>query len=103
MLTNGHPLATFTDAYDDLARLDQIDLPLMTERIWKGTAGDPDRERRRQAEFLVHGRVPWELVEEIGVMDGRVKQRVEEIFSQVQAQHRPKVMVRGGWYYRENR
>lgn len=101
VIADGHPLATFTDTYDDLARLDQIDFALMNERMWKDTDEDPDRERRRQAEFLVHERVPWELIEEIGVMDAQVKKRVEELLEEAKAQHRPKVVVRGGWYYRE--
>ena len=101
VIADGHPLATFTEFHDDLARLDQVDLPLMVERIWKDTAADPDRERRRQAEFLVHGHVPWQLIDEVGVMDNQLKQRVEEIFHQVNAEHRPKVVVRGAWYYRE--
>lgn len=55
----------------------RVDLPLMRERYWKDTEDDPDRERRRQVEFLVHDRVPWEVIEKIGVMDAKIRARVE--------------------------
>ena len=54
VIADGHPLATFTELHDGLSGLKRVDLPLMAERIWKGTKADPDRERRRQAELLVH-------------------------------------------------
>jgi len=101
VITDGHPLAAFTDFHPGLTGLDHVDLPLMTERIWKNSTADPDRERRRQAELLVHGRVPWEVIEEIGVMDRQVKQRVEEIFQGAGVPHRPPVAVRTAWYCRE--
>jgi len=71
----------------------------MQERYWKDTEDDPDRERRRQAELLVHDRVPWEVIEEIGVMDTRIKARVEELLSRTA--HVPPVTVRPDWYYKE--
>jgi hypothetical protein len=43
-----------TDFYDDLNDLKEVDWNVMTLRIWKDTNDDPDRKRRRQAEFLVY-------------------------------------------------
>lgn len=37
-----------------------IDWQLMQDTIWRNTEAEPDRVERRMAEFLVHGRVPWE-------------------------------------------
>lgn len=100
--TDGHPLAALSDTFDDADQIDaRVDLALMRERYWKDTEDDPDRERRRQAELLVHERVPWTAVEEIGVMDAAVKTRVEEILSG--SAHLPPVTVRPGWYYPEDR
>ena len=97
------PLAALSDTFDDPDRIaERVDLPLMRERYWKDTEEDPDRERRRQAELLVHHRVPWEVIEEIGVMDAAIKTRVEEILSSTTGASRvPRVIVRSGWYYQE--
>jgi hypothetical protein len=72
MLAPWLPLAALSDTFDDADQIaERVDLPLMRERYWKDTEDDPDRERRRQAEFLVHDRAPWEVIEEIGVMDAK--------------------------------
>ncbi|WP_347667742.1 DUF4433 domain-containing protein [Micromonospora sp. B11E3] len=49
-------LTRFSPILDDLA--DLVDWPLLDERIWKNTPEDPDRVRRRMAEFLVHLEFP---------------------------------------------
>ena len=51
----------------------------------------------RQAEFLVHDSVPWELVTRIGVISGEMKDRVEKILAD--SDHRPAVEVQEFWYY----
>jgi len=51
--SDGHPTMNLTDFFADLAMLDRVDHALMRERMWKDTPRDNDRERRRQAEFLV--------------------------------------------------
>jgi len=95
--TDGHPLAALKIA-------ERVDLPLMQARYWKDTEDDPDRERRRQAELLVHQRVPWEVIEEIGVMDEAIKTRVEALLAGASgAVSAPRVIVRAGWYYQERK
>jgi ssDNA thymidine ADP-ribosyltransferase, DarT len=96
-------LAALSDTFDEHDQIaERVDLPLMRERYWKDTEEDPDRERRRQAEFLVHHRVPWEVIEEIGVMDATIKTRVEAILSSTSGVSQvPRVSVRSDWYYQE--
>jgi len=103
--TDGHPLAALSDMFDDPDQIaERVDLPLMQARYWKDTEDDPDRERRRQAELLVHQCVPWEVIEEIGVMDEPIKTRVEELLAGASgAFPAPRVIVRSGWYYRERK
>ncbi len=95
--TDGHADMSLTDFFDDLCDLDQIDWPLMSSRYWNDTTNDPDRTRRRQAEFLVHNFLPWELVSEIAVIDTAIKMDVEQILHTVG--HRPVVKVCRTWYY----
>ncbi len=101
VLTDGHPIMDFTDQFDAVEDLSRIDHELMRARYWKATEDDPDRERRRQAEFLIHERVPWELIEEIGVMDAKIKARVEQILAGCGSAHQPPVSVTDRWYYPE--
>lgn len=53
--------------------------------------------RAKQAEFLIHERFPWELVETIGVCDNSTRQVVAESIRS--AEHQPDVLVKRDWYY----
>jgi hypothetical protein len=69
----------FTDFFDDLDYLDNIDWDVMESRYWYDTNEDNDRKRRRQAEFLVRNFFPWELITEIGVINSTIKAKTENI------------------------
>ena len=97
VFTDGHAIMAFTEFFDTLDRLDAVDWEIMHMNYWHDTAKFPDRKRRRQAEFLVHGHCSWRLIEEIGVFDQEIQARVEREISQVG--HKPPVRVRPEWYY----
>ena len=92
-------MAAFTKWFDDVARLDQVDWEMVYQRYWRDEVGDMDRQRRKQAEFLIHEFCPWALVEEIAVLNTTAKTRVETIMNEFDAAHRKLVNVRPGWYY----
>jgi hypothetical protein len=61
--TDRHALmsyARFTGDDNELTTF--VDWPLMQERMWKDEPNDPDKCERRQAELLVHQRVPWDSI-----------------------------------------
>lgn len=95
--SDGHSRVAFSEFYDDVKELDRVDWQIMKERYWSDTISDNDRSRRRQAEFLVHNFFPWELIHSIGVINQRIKARVEEALND--AAHKPLVNVHGDWYY----
>jgi len=97
VFSDGHGIMGFTDFYHDLALLSEVDWPLMKARYWRDTDQDPDRKRRRQAEFLVHGGFPWALVEAIVVMNDARKAQVEGFLQDLA--HQPPVNVKRAWYY----
>jgi hypothetical protein len=97
VFTDGHAIMEWTDFYDDLSKLDQIDWEVMNSLMWRDTATDLDRKRRRQAEFLIYGFFPWNLITEIGVINNQVRARVETVLQGTQA--RPLVTIRQNWYY----
>jgi hypothetical protein len=69
----------------------------MGARIWRDTLEDPDRKRRRQAEFLVYQQFPVTLIKELAVFNGAMRQRCNEILDR--AGLRLTVSVRRGWYF----
>ena len=95
--TDGHAIMAWTEFYDDLVNLDKVDWPLMEAKYWRDTLDDMDRKRRRQAEFLVHGSMPWELIAEIIVMKKSVEGKVREIL--IREGDTTPVQTRRSWYY----
>ena len=69
----------------------------MEDRYWRDTDVDPDRKRRRQAEFLVKDFCPWLLISDIGVVNSSVKSQAEDILAE--AEHKPVINIRREWYY----
>jgi hypothetical protein len=99
VFSDGHGIATFTQWFDNLAELNKVDWDAAYATIWRDTVDDMDRQRRKQAEFLIHRRCDWSLIHEIGVVNERMKTQVERILDGFPAAlHRP-VNVRPDWYY----
>jgi hypothetical protein len=99
VLTDGHSLARWTQFFEEVARLDQVDWDVVGRRYWADTIDDPDRQRRTQAEFLVHRFLPWGLPTEIGVRSDAMKAEVEAILAGRADVERKMVVRRPGWYY----
>ncbi len=97
VFSDGHAVMALSDFFDDLRLLDAIDWEIMRARFWADTDEDPDRKRRRQAEFLVHLFVPWDLFTEIAVVKQDIGREVQELL--LGQDHRPDVRVRQEWYY----
>jgi hypothetical protein len=95
--TDGHGIMAYTEFFDDLADLGEIDWPLMRARYWHDTDDDGDRKRRRQAEFLVHRALPWAGISHIVVRSAARQTEVSGILKG--RAHRPQVVVKSDWYY----
>jgi hypothetical protein len=95
--TDGHATMAISRYFDDLCYLNQVDWPVVNSWSWHDTLQDNDRERRKQAEFLVHRFFPWEQVQEIGVINQKVKDSALEIVAN--AAHQPIVNIQRKWYY----
>ncbi|MBX3635365.1 MAG: DUF4433 domain-containing protein [Rubrivivax sp.] len=99
VFTDGHGLAGFTQWFDDLTQLSAVDWNLVGERYWADTPADNDRQRRKQAEFLVWQQMDWSLVGGIGVLNAAMKDRVEDILRQHPHRKQVGVKVAPGLYY----
>ena len=99
VFSDGHGLAAFTSWFDDLSQLYKVDWNMVYQQYWADNINDMDRQRRKQAELLIHRVCPWNLIEEIGVINTPMQSKVQQILNQYPAQlHRP-VSVRSNWYY----
>ncbi|MGH9672806.1 MAG: DUF4433 domain-containing protein, partial [Bryobacteraceae bacterium] len=99
VFSNGHGIARFTEWFADLADLELVDWEAVYARMWRDTIDDMDRQRRKQAEFLVQRVCDWSLISGVGVRSDAAKTRVEEIFSGFDASMTRRVDVRSDWYY----
>lgn len=99
VFTDGHSLAAETRWFDDQRSLGEIDWTAVFSRYWADTPEDRDRQRRKQAEFLVYRVLPWELVREIAVVDPVAAEKVGAILRRHPGAHHPAVNIRRGWYY----
>lgn len=99
VFSDGHGIAFYTQWFDDLNHLDKVDWNMVYEHYWGDTDHDPDRQRRKQAEFLVHEFCPWDAIHTIGVIDSKMKKKVEKILQQFPDRHQPVVEIIPKWYY----
>jgi hypothetical protein len=79
VFTDGHPIREPKAFYNEISDLSHVDHPLMQEVMWRDTNDDPDKKRRRQAEFLVHDRVELSLVRCLGTRTSHMQSEVQEI------------------------
>jgi hypothetical protein len=99
VFSDGHGLKAYTQWYDDLAKLHEVDWNVVNADYWADTIEDPDRQRRKQAEFLVHRFCDWNLIHGIGVYSSGMEARVQDIMSGHPKEPHPPVKVLKKWYY----
>jgi hypothetical protein len=89
--TDINAAARAADFYNDLTHLDRLDWDAIAATSWVSCRD------HKMAEFLIHGRFPWELVRGIGVHTEGIGTRAMRAFSD--SAHRPPVKVIKKWYY----
>jgi hypothetical protein len=99
VFSDGHGIARITKFYDDVEKLIEVDWDIVYAKYWKDEIDHMDRERRKQAEFLVHLFCNWNLISEIGVFNTTMKEKVELIISRFDYIFQRNVFIRPEWYY----
>ncbi|MEM1165516.1 MAG: DUF4433 domain-containing protein [Planctomycetota bacterium] len=97
VFTDRHSLARVAAFYDDLSQLHQIDFETCYATRWNTTPTHPDRQEKKQAEFLVHGGLPWSLIHTVGVSCSATRDRVRETLAGLE--HELEVAIKKPWYY----
>jgi len=98
-ILNGHGIASFTHWYNDLANLDRVDWNMVNQQYWSDNLKDLDRQRRKQAEFLIHHFCDWSLIEEIAVINQKIQEQVQTIFGSFPSTMNRTVTIKRQWYY----
>lgn len=99
VFSDGQGNKAFTTWYGELSALTEVDWNSVYLDWWNDTPEQPDRQRRKQAEFLVHQECNWSLVEEIGCIDSGVQATVKEVLSQFSSEFQRPVNIKRDWYY----
>lgn len=96
--TDSHPLTLPYRFYDDSKHLDQIDWATIGARQWSDE-NDRGMMGRRQAEFMVYQRFPWDQVEQAATKTPEMARQVVELLGQHPNAKRVAVLVKKDWYY----
>jgi hypothetical protein len=99
VFSDGHGIAAFTRWFDDIHDLDQVDWDAVNARYWSDTVEDMDRQRRKQAEFLVYRFCDWSLIRGIGVFDRAMKARTQSVMGTFPEELHRVVRICPEWYY----
>lgn len=99
VFTDGHAKNSLTSFYTQKADFDKVDWNLRWQRYWHNTEEDSDRQRRKQAEFLVRRHVPPECIERIVVYDEPRAAYVQKIIAELGRNVEVYVNPKGKFYY----
>lgn len=76
VFTDGHGYHKMSQFFDNEKGLEEVDWNIVAARQWTETEDDPDRKRRKQAEFLVYQELPITALHAIVVYDQATKEKV---------------------------
>ncbi|MEM8484002.1 MAG: DUF4433 domain-containing protein [Bacteroidota bacterium] len=97
VFSDGHAAMRFSNFYDNETAIENIDWPLMKATYWTDTVDDTDRQRRRQAEFLIHDFVPVSSWLGIAVQSQRMETSVKKILAEFDLD--VYINIKNDWYY----
>ncbi len=85
--------ASYTQFRAGRNQLDEINWAAVAANDWSRS----DIKESKQAEFLVHHYLPWQLVSRIGVISPQIGNQVARAIRL--SSHKPKIEVMRDWYY----
>jgi hypothetical protein len=84
IFTDGHAKDRLTGFYNDIQQLENVvDWDIVKDQWWTNTEEDYDRQRRKQAEFLVKNHVPISCINSIVVHNAMRKEYIEAILGKL--------------------
>lgn len=94
---DGHGYHNFSQAFNDIEFLNRVDWKIINASRWYDTEEDPDRKRRKQAEFLIKGEVSLNAILGIATYNEVALTHVNRILKQNSIAIKTVAMSR--WYY----
>ncbi len=95
--TDGHARHGMTQFYTDELGFDALDWDSIYANQWNNTEEDPDRQRKKQAEYMIKDSVPVDCFAYFLTFDEQCKQKVESL--QASAQTAVPVKISKQAYY----
>ena len=65
VFTDGHGYHNLSQFFNDEKYLKEVDWKTVSLIKWNDTEDDPDRKRKKQAEFLIYKEVPFSMIKAI--------------------------------------
>ena len=97
IFTDGHSFADYTQFFNNVRYLNQVDWKVVNLVQWDNTPNDPDRKRRKQAECLVYRELPFESITEIGVYNKETHDYISVVLNKNKINLPIKIVP--DWYY----
>ena len=76
VFTDGHGYHNFSQFFNKETDLKEVDWKIVNGIQWYDTEEDPDRKRKKQAEFLIHNEVPISMIGVIVVYNENKKTEI---------------------------
>jgi len=76
VFTDGHGYHNFSQFFNQEKDLKEIDWKTVNLIRWNDTEDDPDRKRKKQAEFLIHNEVPISILGVIAVYNENAQTKI---------------------------
>ena len=99
VFTDGHAIMALTEFFKDVQDFDKIEWESINATYWADTEEDPDRKRKKQAEFLVHKQAPLSLFGTIVCQNRIIAQRAALLFENNRSANHIIIEVKPEWYY----
>ena len=99
IFTNGHAVSDLTLFFssDETDKFRTLDWEVICNNYWRDTEEDPDRKRRKEAEFLIKRDVPVGCIIGLAVYNEEAKNRMEKLITSLGIDIR--VAIRKNFYY----
>lgn len=97
LFSDGHGYHLMSQFFNDEDSLEEVDWDTVNLVRWNDTENDPDRKRRKQAEFLVFNELEFTALVAIAVYNETVKNEILAKFAEYDVTC--KVIVKPNWYY----
>lgn len=97
VFTDGHAYHLMTQFFNSEKYLNEVDWNAVSLAKWNDTEEDPDRKRRKQAEFLVYNEIPLSAIVAFVVYNDNAKSIVLAKFAETG--YNGNIFVKPKWYY----